>query len=184
MLFLIALAAVEGYWEHTAWEHVGAANPSDSVVFSVLLRQQNVDQLKRHALAASTPNNPLYTKYLLQEEIDSLTAPASHSVSVVQAWLSTHGVTSQLQKDRIMVSTTASIACALLGTSFVTLRKDDKTLTRAHGDARLPHHVSPHVSTIFGLHGLPLPAAEPISSPVPLVTPAVIQTTYCARAIH
>jgi len=169
------------------WVRTAESSPSDEVSFTVNLKQRNMDELKRRALAASTPGAPEYGKFMTTKEIDDLTSPTSASVQRVKAWLLEHDVSSfRVLRENVFVRTNVATASNLLGTTFSTYRMDDgRALTRA-ADYSLPAEVAEVTATTLGLHGLPAPRADPIvlsrndsaAKQPPKVTPSVIYETY------
>ena len=136
----------------------------------------------------STPGSSTYGKYLGQAQIDEITAPIAVDVTAVRSWLAAEqfeGDVVEAQGGRLFVLTAPATAMgALLKTKFrrVTNAATGQTTLRASSFA-LPTATAAAVAAVFGVHGLPLPpkhnqvAATPAGEP-PLVTPAVIASTY------
>ena len=61
------------------------------VAFTISVRQQNIAELEKAALAVSTPGHPRYGKHRTVAQIEALTAPAQADVARVTAWLRSHG---------------------------------------------------------------------------------------------
>jgi tripeptidyl-peptidase I len=173
---------IYGELEGNGWtRHPTALAASAPISLTISLRQQNVDSLKRAALAVSTPGNPEYGKFLTAEEVATLTAPKDVHVQTVGAWLNQHSITYKRSREVLHVSTTVSAASALLDTWFATFSDSNgRSIVRAATSYSLPTEVDEAISTIFGLHGLPLPLAPTLAVPgTPAkVTPAVIASTY------
>ena len=137
----------------------GVLEATESVSFTVLVKEQNLDQLTKTALEVSDPESPKYTQYLTQLQIDQLTAPKASDVQTVRTWLATQ--TSCIvagHKNRVFtVKCSAEAAGALLSTSFRRLhnRKTGQRAVRASHFA-LPSKVEA-ACHVQGLHGLPLP---------------------------
>lgn len=161
---------------------VGAApSPAEEISFTVSLKQRNMPELKRRALAVSTPGDESYGKFMAIEDIDALTAPAPDTFARVRAWLHEHDVaTYKIVRENFYVHTTVAKASPLLRTTFSAYHKDGRTLIRA-ANYSLPAGVAEVTATTMGLHGLPAPRSPPISTAAkspPKVTPSVIATTY------
>ena len=157
-----------------------------SINFTIAIRQQNIDSLKAAALAVSDPTSQRYSKFLSQEEIDTITGPAPDDLVKVTKWLTSRGVTSfSVKRHEVHISTHVGAAEALLETqfSYFTTPSNDKRFLLA-GSYRLPAEIDASVATIFGLHGAPLPCEKPLimssakSSPIAKVTPSVLASTY------
>ena len=181
----------ENYYADTGFKLAGQSNPTDPVVFTIALKQRNIDDLKRVALAVNTPGHAKYGQFLKQKEIDDLTLPLPNSFEAVETWLTNHKAEYTVQQENILVSTTVKVASKLLSTRFVAIQRRGTSLTRAVPGYTLPAQVAPHVQSILGLHGLPLPqqSCSPLvmretgvkGGQPPSVTPAVIESTYSIK---
>ena len=165
-----------------------------SVNFTISIKQRNLEQLEEAALAVSSPRSARYGKHLSKEEIERLTAPSPNDSNTVTRWLSSHGARFTLQRELARVSTTVEIAERMLHTTFRRFRKGSGTQLLRAGAYKLPKAIDAAISTIFGLHGAPLPtlpkSATPTAANLPTatspsspadVTPAVIASTYSIR---
>jgi tripeptidyl-peptidase I len=189
----------------TGWAQDAATVEADTAIeLTLVLNGQRHSELRRAAREVSDPASPRYGQYLSQREVDELTAPRPEHVAAVHAWLSAApGVTfTVVSSTDIAVAASAGAASALLRTSFHAVTRVDgsgPTLVRA-ADYELPDVVRPAVSTVFGLHGLPLPgrAVGPAAGPkrrrlqpppVPgppaaNITPAIVREAYGATHAH
>ena len=80
------------FYEKLGW---GAGKPvaaGSSISFTISLHQRNIVELKRLALAVSTPGTASYGVYLTTREVDELTAPAPEARIAVASWLNMHDV--------------------------------------------------------------------------------------------
>lgn len=173
---------------------------AQEVKFSVALREQHLDEVKRIALAVSDPQSPEYGNHRSAAELAELTAPNPADSATVRGWLEASACTvmAEHSTDRLLaVRCTVAAASDLLATSFRTLTNSatGQSVTKA-ADISLPEAVDAATAALFGLHGLPLPprprrAATPAQSvwnnaaaaqgPPPQaanVTPAVIAEVY------
>ena len=169
-----------------------------AIVFSVALKEQNMNQLKQIALAVSDPTNADYGNHRSAAEIAALTAPAAADAAAVKAWLDGSAcAVLESSTDRLIdVRCSAAAASTLLATSFRTLTNTatGQSVVKA-AELTLPNEVDAAVAAFFGLHGLPLPprrsnrAAEAawnqpmVAEKAPMkpaanVTPAVIAEVY------
>ena len=101
-------------WSHHVL-HSLPVPPSTPVSFQLVLRQPNLDDLKRQALAVSTPGHASYGHFLPQSAIDELTRPSAEDVGRVSSWL--RGLDFQVAHEVVSVRTTAARAAALLQTA-------------------------------------------------------------------
>ena len=178
----VTSVASESFTE-LGWARAGASKPTDKVGFTLNLKTRNVAELKRRALAASTPGTAEYGKFMSVAEIDDLTSPSPDAVNRVKSWLADSGIEHKVVRENIFVHTSVEKASSLLGTSFSTYRMDGRALTKA-GNFSLPAEVAEVLHTTLGLHGMPAPRNNPITmakaggATPPAVTPAVIASTY------
>mmetsp|Transcript_11808 Transcript_11808/g.19887 ORF Transcript_11808/g.19887 Transcript_11808/m.19887 type:complete len:581 (-) Transcript_11808:370-2112(-) len=171
-------------FERAGWILHAPAPSTEPVTFSLVMKQRNMELLKRRALAVNTPGDADYGSFMEQSEIDSLTMPIDADVRLVEAWLLKHALAYTLKRETFVVQTSIANASVLLGTTFFTYHKEGRALTRA-ADYSLPASIADVTATIFGVQGLPMPRAEPIlrvgenaSLKMPKVTPSVIAATY------
>ena len=64
-----------------------ASAAAQEIGFSVALREQNMAELKRIALAVSDPQTPEYGKHRSAAEVAELTAPTAADTATVRSWL-------------------------------------------------------------------------------------------------
>jgi hypothetical protein len=178
-----------------------SAAAAQQVTFSVALREQRLDEVKRIALAVSDPRSSEYGNHRSASDVAELTAPTPADTATVRGWLqaSACNVIAEHSTDRLLaVRCTIAAATDLLNTSFHTLTNaaTGQSVTKA-SNIRIPDAVDAATAAFFGLHGLPLPprsrrvAHHTLSSvwnndvasqgppPTPAnVTPAVIAEVY------
>ena len=176
--------------ETAGWARSITGDVYRQVTFTLSVRQRNLQELKRVALAVSTPGDAAYGKYLSQRQIDDLTAPDPADVGVVTTWLSGAGIAFMVDRERVVATASVEAAQRLLSTTFYDYRAaGTEVLVRASA-YDLPDTVAAVTAATVGLHGLPLPRnARMVSSsysaasaggapPFVLVTPKVIAETY------
>ena len=194
----------EGEYHHGWSKSIMPALNSSEVKFTIVVREQGVEELKRVAAEVNDPASSKYGQFLTQAELDHLTSPAASDISTVMDWLTEYGVDFHWRTiSSIDVVTSAGIASAMLDTNFhhITHSNHSRSLLRAT-DFSLPADVHKATAAIFGLHGLPLPAnqrlvikshvkrtsttAESMASMPPAVpvTPAVIRSTYNISGVN
>jgi tripeptidyl-peptidase-1 len=69
-----------------------AARTTGQVDFTVAIKQQGMEELKRVALAVSTPGDAAYGKHLTSAQVDAITAPSAEDVTAVTEWLQAFNV--------------------------------------------------------------------------------------------
>ena len=167
-------------------KNASAISGNSEVRFTLVLREQGIERLKRIALDVNDPASDAYGAFLTQAELENLTSPAEASVAAVTSWLRDEGVQFHFRTaSNVDVVTSAHKASQMLRTQFheIRHRNSDLSIVRA-GDFSVPSAVHEAVAAVFGLHGLPLPRTESliISSSGPSraakVTPEVITSTY------
>jgi len=157
-----------------------ASVPTDGnaiIKFTFAVAQKNMPELKRRALAISTPGSDKYGAHMTVAEINALTAPNPADVAVVTNLLTAKGISFTVRNERVEVETSVARASTLLGTEVVRVHHDEVGDRHVlSGDPSLPSAVA----AVFGF-GLPLPKRAAIVSASPLVakvTPEVLASTY------
>jgi subtilase family serine protease len=144
-------------WTKTATPVAGQT----SLTFTIAVREQGVNDVKRIALAVSNPSSRNYGKYLNQEQLDNITKPTASDMSAVTGWLHQNGVGwTMTSVSNVKVTTSAAQASKMFDTSFHQIynSKHQQMVVRA-ASYSLPTTIRTGVAAIFGLHGLPLPPA-------------------------
>jgi subtilase family serine protease len=189
-LFLaVASASVshpEGIYANGWAKQAMPASGSTDVKFTIVVKEQGIEEVQRIALDVNDPTSVNYGQFLTQEKLDSLTAPKASDVLAVKSWLNANGIAYSFKSvSNIEVVTSAFKASKLLNTRFhkISNSKHAQSVIRA-ADYSLPDEVHAATAAIFGLHGLPLPPTQPlvISSSAPgqpaKVDPNVLASTY------
>lgn len=134
----IADAAAQGHqlpgsvpsWA-TAAQRVGTSHAGTKVDFRVYLAPRGGDAAAQYALAASTPGNKLYHKFLTPQQFNARYAPSGSTVAAVKQWLTSQGfkVTAVPGNSRYVEATgTVGKAAQAFHTSFSQYQVDGKTL--------------------------------------------------------
>jgi tripeptidyl-peptidase-1 len=158
------------------------------VRFTISVKQQNMDLLKRTALEISTPDSPAYGQFMTDAEIDAMTAPTGADMNSVTTWLEKAGISHTVERSNVHCTTNVATASAMFATKFYKVSPElqipgilaDKHFLIRAGTFTIPDNIQSSISTIFGLHGLPLPKRMPLipSAATDIVTPAVIEQDY------
>ncbi|PRP80870.1 hypothetical protein PROFUN_11425 [Planoprotostelium fungivorum] len=117
------------------------------------LKQRNLDKLDALFWDVSNPESPQYGHHLRQSEVVELVSPSQKSVAVVTDWLHNHGV-SKMQltesRDFMTISTSISVAEALLETKFSTFVHISGKRGYKMSSYSVPSHVAPHLDFVSG----------------------------------
>ena len=152
---MLAYALLACAWVRSPRPVTDASTPFE---FTISVKQQNLDELKRIALAVSTPGNPSYGQHLEQAAIDALTAPDAADMSAVTGWLTDANIPHTVHRENVRVSTTVAAAEALLSTTVFTFTEKASGNTRLRAsEYTLPPRVAAATAAVFNLRGLPLP---------------------------
>jgi subtilase family serine protease len=204
LIFLLAVASasvqLEGVYTN-GWIKSPLPATGCNVTFTIALKEQGVQDVQRIALDVNNPASVNYGKFIQQDALDALTKPRSADVSAVTGWLKGHGVEFSVRGvSNIEVTTSVENGSKMLKTSFhkISNVKHGQAVIRA-ADYMIPDHVKHATAAFFGLHGLPLPPASPVSIVTPAddddddddsqphkpanVTPAVLASTYNIKGV-
>lgn len=195
-LVLVSHASRVDYYESpytNGWSKSAFSVPSSGeIMFTIAIREQGIDEIKRIALDVSDPASASYGKFLTQEQLDKISAPKEADVIAVTSWLDIEGVHWNLRTvSNVEVTTSIETASKLLSTRFhrITNRKTGQSIVRA-ADYSLPSYIHEATAAIFGLHGLPLPPTKPLvirstqRGPIAKVTPEVLASTYNISGVN
>jgi subtilase family serine protease len=167
------------------WHVVRSAADHHTVPVIISLAQRNMSELTKVAMAVSDPKSPSYKHYLTNDQVKVLTSPPSEVVARVMAWL---GDTAALQGDGATITASPSVREAelLFSTEISSIFNHATGQTRLRAaEFSVPTVVRNDITSVFGLHGLPLPLeiasfAPPKPPEPPAVTPAVLKKYYGA----
>jgi subtilase family serine protease len=192
-LALAALAAPASAAIHSEMPYVNgwskssvAVRDNERVKVTIVVKEQGRDEIRSKALAVSDPSSPDYGNFLTRAQVDDITRPKAEDMSAVTSWLDSHGVGYKLQGvSSVIAEMPVSAASELFSTTFhrAEHRAHGQALIRA-SDYEIPAEVENSISTVFGLHGLPLPprdlliAAHGLPKRPANVTPDVLNQVY------
>jgi subtilase family serine protease len=140
------------------------ASASSEITFTIVIKEQGIEEVARIALDVNDPNSTNYGKFLTQDALDRLTSPKASDMATVTDWLNANSVVfSKRTVSNIEVATSALKASNMLSTRFheIVNREQGQSVVRA-ADYSLPSAVHAATAAIFGLHGLPLPPTQPL----------------------
>ncbi|TFK32816.1 family S53 protease-like protein [Crucibulum laeve] len=159
-----------------------AAAPADRVLnLRIALAQTDMAGLEKALFDVSTPGNALYGQHLSKEEVESFVAPSSESVSLVNEWLSSNGITAQTISpagDWLQFSIPASKANTLLDADFTVFTHPDtgkqfvRTLSYSIPAALKGHVDLVHPTTTFDNPFVHLPF---VSTPKAEIAPSNLE---------
>ena len=67
-------------------------SPHEIIKLRIALQQPNFHKLEEELFEISDPASPRWTEHLTEERVETLTAPHSTSLSLVEEFLASHGV--------------------------------------------------------------------------------------------
>ncbi|KAF9009885.1 family S53 protease [Cyathus striatus] len=146
------------------------AAPADQVLtLRINLAQNDMAGLEKALFDVSTPGSALYGQHLSKEEVDAFVAPSSETVSLVNEWLSSNGITAtpiSPAGDWLEFTVPVSKANAMLGADFNVFshQPSGKQIVRTLAYS-IPANLKDHVDLIH-----PTTAFDNLSSPPPFVT--------------
>lgn len=162
----------------TGYANSGSAPATDTLNLRLALTQNNFQGLEDALYAVSTPGNSRYGQHLSKEEVEELVAPSSETVSAINEWLSSNGLTSSKVSpsgDWIAVNTTVGKANELLGADFSTFTQlDSGTKAVRTLSYSIPASLKDHISFIHPT------IAFPVKSTIPPVTKVALRTNLTA----
>ncbi|ETW78995.1 serine protease S53 [Heterobasidion irregulare TC 32-1] len=162
----------------TGYANSGPAPATDTLDLRLALTQNNFQGLEDALYAVSTPGNPRYGQHLSKEEVEELVAPSSDTVSAINEWLSSNGLTSSKVSpsgDWIAVNTTVEKANELLDADFSTFTQlDSGTKAVRTLSYSIPASLKDHISFIHPT------IAFPVKSTIPPVTKLALKTNLTA----
>ncbi|KAA1473472.1 subtilisin-like protein [Dentipellis sp. KUC8613] len=139
--------------------------PEDQVFdLRFALVQSDFATLEQKLYAVSTPGNAEYGQHLTKEEVEELVRPSPDSVSALDAWLSSHNLSSQAYSpagDVRSVSVTVKQANALLDADY-SMFTDQKSGMRAMRTLSysVPNELKEHVNVVYPTTSFPAPLAR------------------------
>eukprot|EP00998_Keelungia_sp_KM082_P009393 NODE_556_length_1813_cov_78.174377_g547_i0.p1 GENE.NODE_556_length_1813_cov_78.174377_g547_i0~~NODE_556_length_1813_cov_78.174377_g547_i0.p1 ORF type:complete len:553 (+),score=148.18 NODE_556_length_1813_cov_78.174377_g547_i0:71-1729(+) len=164
-----------------------AADQAELMPVTLSLRNRNMGKFTEHVLEITNPASTKYAEYMSNEEIRDMIAPAPADLASVEGWLKSYGIeyTISTLHDKIQLHSTVGQVQRLLSTQVQKVELGSQKAFRADA-ITIPSELH-IVESVFGVHGLPLPANSPYTiSPVKSsapevnvkVTPKVIESTY------
>eukprot|EP01003_Olkasia_polycarbonata_P005718 NODE_55_length_1873_cov_108.494518_g35_i0.p1 GENE.NODE_55_length_1873_cov_108.494518_g35_i0~~NODE_55_length_1873_cov_108.494518_g35_i0.p1 ORF type:complete len:548 (-),score=152.68 NODE_55_length_1873_cov_108.494518_g35_i0:170-1813(-) len=166
------------------WKRGAVPHESRTVDLVIVLKQRNRARLAAVAGAVSNPQSAQYGQYLTQKEIAALVAPDAAVVASITQWLKESGASFTVgpNGDMVEVQWTVKAAELALQTTIVEVTNLETKQSALRASAlHLPPTVAPHVHTVLGAHGLPLPPRKTLESAVPVpykVDPTVLASQY------
>lgn len=172
------------------WEKVGLAEENAQIELTFLLKQTNLQELARTAMAVSDPRSDSYGNHLSLEEVNTLTAPTQNAVVSIDRFLQQHGVTAVHRNgnsDTIRVSVPIKVAESMLETTYYrfTHKASGTTALRAH-NYTLPSSVAANLDLVAptvkfpGIRKGPRQVAKNLQQSAPLRTntPSSLRELY------
>jgi tripeptidyl-peptidase-1 len=134
------------------WEKLGLAEDGAQIELSFLLKQTNLPELTRTALAVSDPQSERYGQHLTMEQVNQLIAPTQEAVTSVDTFLQEHGVhavTRTGNSDMVRVTVPVTIAEKMLGAKYYRFlhKATGTTILRTYSYS-VPATVSQHLDLV------------------------------------
>jgi tripeptidyl-peptidase-1 len=190
LLLVLAVASAsvipEGTYDSNWYKNPVPTTELHGVSLTIVVKEQGMAEVKRIALDVNDPASKNYGKFITHDELDRLTSPKASDLFAVKSWLNANDIAYTIEGvSNIKVSTSVLKASELLSTSFheISNSKYGQSIVRAAA-YYLPENIDASITTIFGLHGLPLPPTHPLviastdASQPAKVDPNVLAATY------
>ena len=97
-IILLSVAAAASGVVHSegaytnGWQKLGVVSAATPVQFTIVVKERNADRVKQISREVSDPTSPKYGKFLTQDELDQLTAPAAADMTTVTSWLEARSI--------------------------------------------------------------------------------------------
>lgn len=185
-------AALPVGWRDTAMSMSGdVVLASDEFTFTVVLPNQNMDELRTFVEQISDPDSATYGQSMTNDEVMQFTKPSAEHQKTVTEWLESSDCTYEATtatNSQYDVTCSVSAAEQLLSTRIghVVNSHTKQGVVRATQAYSLPDDVDSAVGAIFGVHGLPIPQREALGAApgTPAdVTPAVLYASYDIKGV-
>jgi subtilase family serine protease len=173
------------------WTIVRDAQPTETLTYKILIKQQNLDKLEQIFWEVSDPQHVNYGKFLSVDEVKSLIAPKASSVKNVLSWLKQSGIPAEavtMFSDYIEITSTVKQAANLFSASFAVYQsaKTQAERIRIVGEAHIPTELKEDIDFVSGISELiENTRIAPKSYPSPVevtddqyITPSVLQAYY------
>lgn len=103
------------------WIKQAPASPNHTIGLRIALPQPNFHVLESHLYEVSDPDHSRYGAHLSKEEVESIIAPHTESIDLVNEWLASHGfndstITRSPAKDWAIVTVPVYLAEKMLDT--------------------------------------------------------------------
>jgi subtilase family serine protease len=138
----------------TAANRVGSVSSSQQVTFRVYLNNRGGDAAAAFALAAATPGNPQYHRFLTPAQYRTQFSPTKTDASAVASWLKSQGfsvnATGPDNNKYVEATGTLGQASTSFGTSFAMYRAQGHTVRGNSAALHVPATL-PQVQAVVGL---------------------------------
>jgi len=149
------------YWKEEGWQMLGRVESFKTLELSFALKQENVEQLEELFWQVSDPDSSLYGKYLTTDQITEMVSPSYETITLVEKWLKSHGVTDCdliANRDYINCRMPCKTAEELLtGSVFYYFRHDKyhKNVIRSASRYYISAYVAEFLDFVGGVHRFP-----------------------------
>lgn len=173
------------------WSQVARASSRHQVVFTVALKQQNLQLLEERFWQVSDPKSEQWQQFLDRDDVDAIIAPLPQHVEEVMSWLGgMRGASIFPAGDHIKVRASAGEVERLFQTEVFLFNHDNGHLVaRTMGQHSVPNHVALAIDFVSGLTEFPMHRSSSHKVPKPdettpqaavtsLVSPQTLLTMY------
>lgn len=131
------------------WTRSRCAQPDESVILRLSLKQQNLDQFYDNLMQVSTPDHPQYGKHYEGHELRSLLSPSQEASSTAISWLQDNNVTSiRDDGEYVLFRTTVATANKLLDTEFQWYKNEGGEELLRTTKYSVPREVGAHINFV------------------------------------
>lgn len=133
------------------WQHKHAAADDAKLTLHVGLKETNLDKLQERLLEISDPYHGDYGKHMTRQEIEALTRPSDETISNVQAWLKSHGVTldGPVNSGFLKIRATVEQANKMLDTTYGVFHNEARNRSSLRTTSySVPVSLRNHITTI------------------------------------
>jgi len=184
------------YWKDEGWQMIERVEPNKILELSFALKQENLEEFEDLFWKVSNPRSEIYGQYLSTDQITEILSPQYETISLIEKWLKSHGVTEcelVANRDYLNCQMSCKIAEELLtGAVFFYFRHDKyhKRIIRSASRYYIHAYIAEYLDFIGGVHRFPavnwlktktvdLPRVNPHNSKVHVgVYPKILRQRY------
>lgn len=154
----LAIAIAIGGATATRFVRLGRAHPHERIMFTVGVKQQNVEVLTKEAQQRSDPKSPLYGKFLTPTGVCDIVRPQQVHLDIVHRWLESSNFSSTTTVrwycDAVRVTTDVASVETLLAIkmhAYADTRNNGRRVIQTTDSLSIPGIVIEAIRGVFGL---------------------------------